>query len=161
MTKTYSPILYLLPVIIMLLSSCSPNTLTFKNNSDATNFASSSSVLSVTSANPSTGNTVIDFTGAIAVNNGAGITRVRLNKIVEDFEYDLYVYFDQNTSIITHISLSWTKDRLNYNNAFSASPIGAHVDLMAKKISLTNTFLNSGLPSSAILNGQFNYTGPQ
>lgn len=121
-------------------------------------FINSTSSVSVNLANPTTGNVLLDQTGGIAVTAGTGITRVRMHKYVGTYEYDLYVYFRQATAAVTHVSLSWTiNNRATYLNAFSTAPAGAIVDLTNKTISFTNTQLNSGLPSTANLNGQYKF----
>lgn len=123
-------------------------------------YISSTSSVQVNSANPTTGNVLLDQTGgiAVAVNDGSGRIRVRLNKVVGSAEYDLYVYFNPTNSAVSHVSLSWTtNNRVSYLNAFSSSPAGVVVDLTNQTISFTNTVLNSGLPSTANLNGQYSF----
>ena len=143
--------------MVLLLSACNNTVSTGNpNNSQSQQIASSTSLIVVNNAYPTSGNGDLDFVGARAVDMGS-TTRVRLLKTATPYDYELVVYFDRLTYQVSQVSLSWVYNKTVLNNAYSMSPAGATVDPTRKKIFFSNTLLNSGLPSTANLNGQFTY----
>lgn len=141
------------------LSACSPNlSVTPTAQAEITALAASTSV-QVTNATPSSGNALLLSSAGVATSVGSGLVRVTLSQTINDTRYDLFVYYAANSGAVSHVSLSWVQNSV-LNNAFSSSPSGATVDLTNKQISLINVLLNSGLPSTAQLSGQFKYRGP-
>lgn len=126
-------------------------------DSQSQQIASSSGLVTVRSSNPSSGDADLDFVAGRALAMGSNSTRVRLIKEIPPYSYELIVYYDNITLQATHVSLSWIYNKSVLNNAFSSSPAGVFIDTARNRVIFSNTLLNSGLPSTANLNGQFNY----
>lgn len=144
---------------LSFLSSCSPRlSVTPIAQAEIAALASSTSV-QVTNAQPSSGNALIMSATGAAVPVGSGLIRVTLSQTVNDIRYDLFVYYATDSGVVSHVSLSWIQNSV-LSNAFSSSPSGVSVDRANKQISMVNVLLNSGLPSTAQVSGQFKFVGP-
>lgn len=144
--------------IFLTLSACNKTESTGDPfNSQSQQIASSSGLVVVSSANPTSGNTDLDFVAGKAIDVGANTTRVRLLKDLPPYQYELVVYFDKVSLQATQVSLSWIYNKTVLSNAYSTSPAGVAVDKARNRINFSNTLLNSGLPSTANLNGVFNF----
>lgn len=116
-------------------------------------------VLQVTGANPSSGNHIIDEVAGVARRSGVDTVFVTLSKVISGNRVEVHVYYSPTTGAVSQISYSWIVGG-NLYGAFSNSPSGVSVDLANKKINMQNSVLNSGLPTTATLNGQFYFVGP-
>jgi hypothetical protein len=146
-------------IFVFTLFSCDRNISLTPTQQDQANALAALTVLQVTAANPSSGNTIIDEVTATAKRAGPDTVLVTLSKIISGNRHEVHVYFSASTASVSQLSYSWIVGG-NLYGAFSNSPAGVSVDLSNKKISLQNSLLNSGLPTTATLNGQFYFVGP-
>lgn len=146
-------------IFVFALFACDRNISLTPTQQGQMNTLGALTVLQVTAANPSSGNNIIDEVAGLARRSGPDTVFVTLSKVIAGNRVDVHVYFSASTGAVSQLSYSWIVGG-NLYGAFSNSPSGITVDLANKKINILNSVLNSGLPTTATLNGQFYFVGP-
>lgn len=146
-------------IFVFALFSCDRDIALNPTQQGQANSLGALTVLQVTAANPSSGNAIIDEAAGFAKRSGPDTVFVTLSKIISGNRYEVHVYFSATTGAVSQLSYSWIIGGSLYG-AFANNPAGITVDLTNKKINILNSVLNSGLPTTATLNGQFYFIGP-
>lgn len=146
-------------IFVFALFSCDRDISLTPTQQTEANALAALTVLQIASANPTSGNAIIDEVAGTAKRNAADSVQVTLSKIISGNRHEVHVYFSPTTGVVSQLSYSWIIGG-NLYGAFSNSASGITVDLANKKINMLNSVLNSGLPTIATLNGQFYFVGP-